>query len=127
MAHPVMWFEVMGKNADALQAFYRQAFGWTINVNNPMKYGEVDTGAGRGIPGGVGQQQPGASSPQRWVTFYVETPDISATLTDIERLGGKVALPRTRVGDGTIIGLFEDPEGHVIGLVEHSANGSASA
>lgn len=120
--HAVTWFEVMGKDADALQQFYRQAFGWTINVNNPAKYGEVDTGTGRGIPGGVGQQTNGsAASPQRWVTFYVDTPDVTETLASIERLGGKVALPRTRVGDGTIIGLFEDPEGHIIGLVEHPA------
>jgi predicted enzyme related to lactoylglutathione lyase len=120
-AHPVMWFEVMGKSTEVLQPFYRQLFGWAINSDNPKKYGEVDTGAGRGIPGGIGQVSGDGTSAKRWVTFYVETPDIEATLADVARLGGMVALPRTAIAPGTVIGLFEDPEGHVIGLIEAQA------
>jgi predicted enzyme related to lactoylglutathione lyase len=54
---------------------------------------------------------------REWVTFYVETPDITATLADVERLGGRVVLPRTVMPDVTL-GIFEDAEGHTIGLVE---------
>jgi predicted enzyme related to lactoylglutathione lyase len=32
-------------------------------------------------------------------------------------LGGKVITPRTVLPD-VILGIFEDPEGHVLGLVE---------
>lgn len=117
-AHPVMWFEVMGKDARVLQPFYSQLFGWKVTADNPKQYGQVDTGVGRGIPGGIGQVGPDATSAKRWVTFYVETPDIEATLADVARLGGSVALPRTAIAPGTVIGLFEDPEGHVIGLIE---------
>lgn len=114
MAHPVMWFEVLGKNGDVLQKFYADLFGWRVDANNPMKYGIVDTGEKRGIPGGVGQQAAGA---RPWTTFYVETPDVTESLGTAERLGGKVVMPRTETPDVTI-GVFEDPEGHVIGLVE---------
>ena len=58
MAHPVMWFEVLGKDGDALRNFYAKLFGWTFDANNPIGYGMVDTGAKRGVPGGIGQVSP---------------------------------------------------------------------
>lgn len=115
MAHPVMWFEVLGRDGDALRRFYGSAFGWTFAGNTP--YGIVDTGDKRGIPGGVGPTYPGT---RPWVTFYVETPDVSASLAQVERLGGKIVMPRTAMPDVTL-GVFEDPEGHVVGLVERKA------
>jgi predicted enzyme related to lactoylglutathione lyase len=117
MAHPVMWFEVLGADGDGLRQFYGRLFGWKFDTNNPTKYGVVDTGDKRGIPGGVSQASNGA---RPWVTFYVETPDVTASLGSAERLGGKTIMPRTVTPDVTM-GLFEDPEGHVIGLVEAPA------
>jgi predicted enzyme related to lactoylglutathione lyase len=117
MAHPVMWFEVLGNDGDGLQKFYANLFGWRFAADSPAKYGLVDTGETRGIPGGIGQMFPGTRS---WTTFYVETPDVAASLAGVERLGGKVIMPRT-VMPGVTLGVFEDPEGHVIGLVEAKA------
>jgi uncharacterized protein len=51
------------------------------------------------------------------VTLYVETPDVTASLKQAETLGGKVVMPRTAL-PGATVGVFEDPEGHVVGLVE---------
>src|SRR6516162_6250828 len=117
MAHPVMWFEVLGRDGEKLRAFYAGLFEWKIDANNPIKYGLVSTGDTRGIPGGVGQSAPGT---RPWVTFYVETPDVTASLSKAERLGGKVVMLRTVTPDVTM-GVFEDPEGHVMGLVEATA------
>jgi len=114
MAHPVMWFEVLGKDGSRLQQFYGGLFGWTFDVIQPINYGLAKTGNGRGIQGGIGQTIPGTRS---WVTFYVETPDVTASLGKATALGGKVVLARTEMPDVTL-GVFEDPEGHVIGLVE---------
>jgi uncharacterized protein len=114
MAHPVMWFEVLGTNANMLRDFYSGLFGWTFRANDPVQYGIVNTGAARGIPGGIGEIYPGTRS---WVTFYVETPSIDASLADVERRGGRVLMPRTVMPDVTLA-VFEDPEGHPIGLVE---------
>lgn len=117
MSHPVVWFEVMGQKADALQSFYQRLFQWKIDANNPMKYGMVEAKAGRGIPGGVGQLD-GASSFYPKVTFYVSTDSIDRSLAKATELGGKVLMPRTELAGGTILGLFSDPEGNAIGLVE---------
>lgn len=117
VAHPVMWFEVLGKDGDTLQKFYGSLFGWTFDANNPMKYGMVTTGDSRGIPGGVGTAGTGA---RPWVTFYVETADVDASLTRARQLGGRVVMPKTTMPDATLA-VFEDPEGYAIGLVQAKA------
>jgi len=114
MAHPVMWFEVLGNDGGKLQQFYSGLFGWTFEVIQPINYGVAKTGNGRGIMGCVGQTFGGA---RPWVTFYVETADVTASLERATALGGKIVTPRTVMPDVTL-GVFEDPEGHVIGLVE---------
>jgi len=114
MTHPVTWFEVLGDDGGKLQRFYGDLFGWTFDVIQPINYGVAKTGDSRGIAGGIGQTYPGTRS---WVTFYTETPDVTASLEKAVALGGKVITPRTVLPD-VILGVFEDPEGHVLGLVE---------
>ena len=114
--HPVVWFEVRGQDRERLQAYYGQLFGWDIQVDGSGKYGEVKPN-GKGIGGGIAEQMPGARS---WVTFYVAANDVAGTLEQAQRLGGKVVVPTRRIPDGPEIAVFEDPEGHVIGLVNDS-------
>lgn len=117
MANPVVWFEVLGNNAPALRAFYGKVFGWSFQMAPGGDYGMANTDGAAGIPGGVGAATPEQTSR---VTFYVETTDVTATLNEIAALGGTVLMPRTVRPDVTL-GIFKDPEGHVIGLVEAKA------
>jgi uncharacterized protein len=114
MSHPVVWFEVLGKDGAKLQRFYGELFNWKLQIDNPLNYAVVDTGAEKGIKGGVG---PVFEGTRPWVTFYVETPDIDASLARAEKLGGKILQARKTVAS-TTLAFFEDPEGHIIGLVE---------
>src|SRR5689334_23680569 len=83
MGAPVVHFEIMGGKGNQLETFYGQLFGWTINRNNPMKYGVVDTGGGPGgINGGVGTSQDG----NKRVSVYVRVDDLHATLNKVEKL-----------------------------------------
>jgi predicted enzyme related to lactoylglutathione lyase len=118
MSHPVVWFEVMGRDGAKLQQFYTDLFGWKIDAANPMKYGMVEATEGRGIPGGVGQL---SDNPWPKVTFYVSTTDINGSLEEAGKLGGKTLMPRTELPGGTILGFFVDPEGNSVGLVEEAA------
>lgn len=119
MTHPVMWFEVLGTDGGKLRRFYGDLFGWKFDVIPQIDYGIVK-GNDRGIPGGVGTAPPAMRS---WVTFYTETPDVTASLTKAQALGGKIVMPRTVMPD-VVLGIFEDPEGHTVGLVE--AKGTAA-
>jgi len=53
MGNPTMWFEVAGKDHQALKDFYSQLFEWKLTDMDGMPYSTIDTG-GEGIPGGVG-------------------------------------------------------------------------
>ena len=119
MNHPVVWFEVLGKDGANMQRYYGELFGWKIDAENPMRYGMVDTGSKTGIPGGVAGTFPGLRS---WATFYVKASNLDATLSRAEKLGGKIVAPPKQVLGGPMIALFEDPEGNVIGLVKEEGD-----
>ena len=112
MAHPVTHFEVNARDAKAQQKFYGDVFGWKIDSNNPQNYGLAMAQDGkRGINGGIGASQDGRS----WVTFYVESPDLAASLAKVERAGGRTVMPPQDAGMVSFA-LFADPEGNVVGL-----------
>src|SRR5262249_54271882 len=114
MGQPVVHFEVTGKDGEKLAHYYSELFGWEIDVENPLKYGVVDrdgntTTDGVGIGGGVGQAPDGSEGN---VTFYVEVPDIEATLKQAESLGGsRIFGPSAIPGTDVVLGQFNDPEG----------------
>jgi hypothetical protein len=125
MGQPVVHFEVVGKDGSALQSFYSELFGWKIDTANPMNYGIVQrdenvSADGTGIGGGIGQAPDGYSG---HVTFYVAVPDVEAALARAESLGGTRMMGPDEVMEGLVIGMFNDPEGHTIGLVENTPQG----
>lgn len=119
MGQPVVHFEIIGKDGEALQRYYSELFGWEINADNPMKYGivpredNVDPD-GIGIGGGVGGGPEGYDG---HVTFYVAVPDVEAALAQAESLGGTRMMGPDKVMEGLVIGLFTDPEGHTVGVL----------
>jgi len=122
MGQPVVHFEVIGKDGDKLRDYYSQLFGWEFSdVVGPTNYAPLDregnTNAdGVGIGGGVGTGPEGYDG---HVTFYVEVDDVGAALAKAESLGGQRMMGPEKVDAIAIeIGLFTDPEGHVIGLVK---------
>ena len=125
MAHPVVHFEIIGKNPDKLRDYFGELFGWQFDtsspvaeaVSEPTDYGFVDritTPDGTGIPGGIG----GGARYAGHVIFYVGVPDVEEALANAERLGGTRMMGPERIMERVTIGLFGDPEGHVVGVVE---------
>jgi uncharacterized protein len=112
MSHPVIHFEVAGKDLDKLEGFYTELFGWQTQRAESMPYSMVQAQDG-GIGGGIGEPPDGNGH----VTFYVGTDDVQATLDKAEQLGGRTILPVTELPNVTIA-LFADPEGHVVGLAK---------
>ena len=41
MGQPVVHFEVVGRDAEALRSYYGELFGWQFDADNPMNYGIV--------------------------------------------------------------------------------------
>jgi len=110
MNAPIVWFEVIGKDPQALQAYYQQLFGWKLSELDGSRYQGVDVDEGQ-VPGGIGGTPAGDS----WSCFYVGVPDIDAAIAKGVELGGKVLQPRTDLPD-TSVAVLADPEGHPYGL-----------
>ena len=51
-----------------------------------------------------------------YATFYVDVDDVEAALGEAEKLGGARLMGPEKVMEGLTIGLFSDPEGHIVGL-----------
>jgi uncharacterized protein len=124
MGQPVVHFEIIGQDPQKLQSYYSELFGWEINSDNPMNYGLVPregnvSPGGIGIGGGIGG--PGPDGYPGHVTFYIEVPDVEAALAKAESLGGTRVMGPERVMEQVEIGLFNDPEGHVIGVVKSAS------
>ncbi|MDQ3934090.1 MAG: VOC family protein [Actinomycetota bacterium] len=123
MGQPVIHFEILGKDAERTQGYYSELFGWRIEplpFDNPTSYGLVDrednlNGEGIGIGGGVGNAPEGHSG---HVTFYVEVPSVEDALAKAESLGGSRTMGPDQVPGGPVIGLFQDPDGLTVGVVQ---------
>ena len=55
--------------------------------------------------------------------IYIGVPDVAATLKEIAASGGKIVAPRFEVKGVVVLGLFDDPAGNTMGLVELTADG----
>ena len=122
MADPVVHFEIIGRDPDALRSFYRRVFGWEADTDSPVaaavsdagEYGFIEPPPGAvGIPGGIG----GGPSHRPQVLFYVGVDDVAAALGRVRDAGGAAVLEPVARPDGKIVvARFTDPEGNLVGL-----------
>jgi uncharacterized protein len=111
MTNPIAHFEIMGKDAVALQAFYAAAFDWKLSPPMPEmgNYSLYDP-EGEGVGGGIGEGDPR-------VTVYLRVPDLQTYLERVTQAGGQVLMPPAPVSETLTIALFADPAGNTIGLL----------
>jgi predicted enzyme related to lactoylglutathione lyase len=126
VGQPVVHFEITGQDGAALQRYYGELFGWDIDANNEYGYGIVQrednlTPDGIGIGGGISRGPEGYPG---HVTVYVQVPDVEAALAKAEELGGTRTMGPEQVMEDLTIGLFTDPEGHTIGVMNGSGSGT---
>jgi predicted enzyme related to lactoylglutathione lyase len=114
MGHPVVHFEVVGKDLDRLRSFYGDLFGWRSQLMEGMPYAMIEKEE-PGIGGGIGVSPDGGPG---HVTFYVAADDPQATVDRATELGGTVVMPVSDLGMVTIA-LIADPEGHIVGVVKN--------
>ena len=110
---PVVRWEINSRDPAAQQKFFGTVFGWTTTViDQESGYGLVDTG---GTPGGIGPE------PHHGTRIYVEVDDIVAALARARAAGATYTQGPADLG-GFILGVFDDPEGNRISLVQRSGH-----
>jgi predicted enzyme related to lactoylglutathione lyase len=112
MSSPIVHLEVTGQDGAKLQSFFSDLFGWQLDANNPQNYGVGTLNDSVGVGVGPAQEGSGAS------VFYVGVANAEDTLAKAESLGGSRIMGPMTVPDGPTIGLFADPEGHMVGVFQ---------
>ena len=101
---------VRTKFAAKQAAFYREVFGWRSGPGGTLTVpvsGSVLAGALRQDPAGK--------------IIYIGVDDVAGCLAQVEAHGGRIVQPRFEVKGVVVLGLFTDPAGNGMGLVEMQA------
>ena len=114
MGNPVVRWQIVARDPEAVANFYTSLFGWSVNANNPLGYRELETHAGRGIDGGVWPSPPEGHN---LLQLFIETDDIDAQIAKATSLGARVLIPKQQLPDGEAMAILLDPAGLSFGLV----------
>lgn len=114
MTRPVVAFQIRGRNAAALRAFYEQMFGWEIRTDNPLGVATIAPGIGGPEIGVGGTIFPGEPS----VILFIQVADLKESLAKAVESGGKRVMEPFDVPNGPTIAQITDPEGNAVGLVQ---------
>jgi predicted enzyme related to lactoylglutathione lyase len=110
---PIAHLEVTGKDGAKLQSFFSELFGWKLDADNPMNYGMATLSDDVGV--GIGPAQDGTGA----AVFYLGVDSVEDSLAKAESLGGTRFMGPMDVPNGPTIGIFTDPEGHMVGLFQN--------
>ncbi len=119
-AAPIVFFDIAGPDLGALNRFYAEVFDWPVTPHPVFPDGSSNLGplpVAAPLPGLLRQEQ-GGHDPQFAKVLYLGVEDVDAALAKVAAHGGAVHQPRFEVPGVVILGLFKDPAGNVMGLVE---------
>jgi predicted enzyme related to lactoylglutathione lyase len=110
MSLPIVFFDIAGPDDDTLRSFYADIFGWETDQS-----GQFSVSIMSPIDATI-RKDPAEKR------LYIGVPDVTATLEQIQQSGGSVDVPRFEVPGLVVLGLFRDPAGNPMGLVEMDGN-----
>lgn len=126
MDHTVVHFEIPAADVSKLKTFYEGLFGWKL-LKAPMGGAEYwlihtvptdDKGMllRPGVNGGLYQKQPQQEGIKQ--VNYIAIESIDEYLAKVEKLGGKILVPKQQVPTVGWIAVAMDPEGNQFGLLQ---------
>ena len=117
-AASIVWFEIAADKPERAKAFYSKLFGWQITPLPGMPdYQHIDTGGPDASPDGglMTRKHPGQG-----ITNYVIVPSATKFAAKVEKLGGKVCVPRMAVPTMGYFAVCQDTEGNTFALWERN-------
>jgi predicted enzyme related to lactoylglutathione lyase len=119
----IAYFDIPADNVDRAKHFYKSLLGWKIEPakTSPdqeriaaMQYHDVMTGKpeeGTMNMGGLYKRQMTET-----IKNYVAVEDIDKVLAKVEKLGGKIVLPKEMIPGVGLVAMIQDTEGNGIGI-----------
>lgn len=116
MAQPkIVHWELMGPDGDKLAAFYGELFGWNLAPTPGFDGYSMTDPEETGVGGAVGK---GNDDMPQYQTIYFQVDSVDEHLAKAEGAGGTAVVPRTIIPGMVAFGLFNDPAGNLVGVVE---------
>jgi predicted enzyme related to lactoylglutathione lyase len=117
----IVWFNVPADDIKRAQKFYSSLFGWKIKSFRGMKdFMEIDTGGADASPNGG---LTGRKSGEQSILNYISVESVDKFAAKIQKLGGKICVPKTAVPNMGYFAVCQDTENNGFGLWE--SNGKA--
>src|SRR6201999_764332 len=114
MPHPIVPAEIRSTDPDATRKFFADLLGWTYPDPGAVPgYTFVETG----VPGALYTAISPLQGDSDLVTFFVGVEDMTTSISETTRLGGRVVQEPVTV-PGVQFALIADPQGHVVGLAQ---------
>ena len=104
---PIVFFDIAGPESAKLADFYAKVFAWNAGPDGNWSIAVT--------PPLTGALRAGDPTEKR---LYIGVDDVAAKLTEIAANGGTIDGPRFEVPGVVVLGLFKDPAGKPMGLVE---------
>jgi predicted enzyme related to lactoylglutathione lyase len=120
--HFIGHLEISTGNVKGSSHFYKELFGWNFEgMHTPMPdnpdFHYYMANLGNNTAGVAFAEADAPGIKPGTVIPYITTDDVEASLNKAVELGGKLMMPKMEIPGGGFIGLFEDPQGNVIGLL----------
>lgn len=121
-AASIVWFEVPADDLGRAKTFYGKLFDWKIAPFPGMpdggeQYLHIDTGGPDAAPDGGMMQRKGS---EHRTTHYIGVPSVTKAAAKVEKLGGKICMPKTAVPHMGYFAVCLDTEGNTFGLWERN-------
>jgi uncharacterized protein len=118
------WFEIPATDINRAKSFYEKIFGIEMPLDEmmgmKMAFFPYEQGSGK-ASGGLVQSDMHKPSQDGAVIYLNANPNMEPVLERIEEAGGKVVMPKTKIGEDIgHMAFFIDSEGNKMAL--HSQN-----
>ena len=115
----IAYFQIPADDVGRAKTFYQSLLGWKIEpdtalADKSLEWQNITTGEpkeGTMNSGGIYKRMmPGP------IMNFVSVEDIDRVLSNVEKLGGRILLPKNEINTVGLVAVIQDTEGNVIGL-----------
>jgi predicted enzyme related to lactoylglutathione lyase len=111
----IVLFEIPVDDAERARTFYSELFEWKIErTPGPTEYWLIPPKSEKAVPGGMMQRQ----DPHQTIADYFAVPSIDEYIAKVEKLGGKIVVPKMPVAGVGYFAYCRDTENNVFAIWE---------
>jgi predicted enzyme related to lactoylglutathione lyase len=114
MSAPVLEWQILAADPDAVSEFYARLFDWRVDADNQLGYRRIKSGGSDGIDGGIWPAPPSA---RNFVQLFVGVEDVSRYHDLATSLGATSIVAPQKLPDGDELAIMADPFGMPFGII----------